>query len=203
MARRRVIFNEQDRPWPASSSLSSTDVQIIKKFHQSLPGYVSTPLRSLTYVAAELGLGAVYLKDESNRMGLPSFKILGASWGAFRAMAQRLGLPLNVDLEQLKQAASSITLFAATDGNHGRAVAKIGKYLGAAAVEIYVPHQLSRETIDLIESEGATVKKIRGSYDDAVVEAYQASKKDRDGIFVQDTAFDDYEEISNVRSHTL
>ena len=31
----------------------------------------------------------LYLKDESSRLGLPSFKILGASWGTHRAICER------------------------------------------------------------------------------------------------------------------
>src|SRR5205807_6541593 len=49
-------------------------------FHAALPGYAPTPLHELPAVAAELGLGAVLIKDESDRLGLPAFKILGASW---------------------------------------------------------------------------------------------------------------------------
>lgn len=202
MARRRILFND-NKSWPPADSAASTpssDTHLIEKFHRSLPGYAPTPLRPLTHVAQDLGLGAVYIKDESDRLGLPSFKILGASWGAFRAVAQRLRLPLDGDMEEVKRQASSIVLFAATDGNHGRAVAKMGTHLGCAGVTVYVPHHLSVETVELIRAEGAEVIRLVGSsYDDAVVQAYEASKANPDGVFVQDTSCDDYEEISNVR----
>ena len=61
-------------------------------FHEQLPHYDETPLHALPSVAKELGLGQVFLKDESNRFGLPSFKILGASWAIFRAVSDRLGV---------------------------------------------------------------------------------------------------------------
>lgn len=204
MTRRPVIFNDAAKSWVVSSS-SSTDAHLIDKFHKGLPDYAPTPLRPLKQVAEELGLGAVYLKDESSRLGLPSFKILGASWGTFRAVAELLELPLDADLEQARQKvqAASVSLYAATDGNHGRAVAKMGSYLGAASVHIYVPHHLSDETVGLIQSEGAQVHRLRGSYDDAVNEAWVTSKKDKKGIFVQDTAFDGYEEIPKVRANTI
>ena len=48
-------------------------------FHQSLPGYSPTPLVPVPELAAELGVGRLLVKDESSRLGLPAFKVLGAS----------------------------------------------------------------------------------------------------------------------------
>ena len=45
-----------------------------------MPGYRPTPLVELPELAAELGVAAVLVKNESKRLGLPAFKILGASW---------------------------------------------------------------------------------------------------------------------------
>ena len=58
-------------------------------FHRSLPGYRSTPVRELTSTAAEFGLAAVRMKDESDRLGLPAFKVLGASWAVERLLDAR------------------------------------------------------------------------------------------------------------------
>ena len=48
-------------------------------FHRSLPGYAPTPLRELPQLAAELGLGAIYVKDEGPRFGIDSFKGLAST----------------------------------------------------------------------------------------------------------------------------
>src|SRR3954447_3706064 len=61
-------------------------------FHAALPGYRPTPLRELPQLAADLGLGAVRVKDESDRFGLPAFKVLGASWAVERALGERPGV---------------------------------------------------------------------------------------------------------------
>ncbi len=53
--------------------------QRIRKFHQSLPGYEQTPLANLSNLARELGVGHIYVKDESARFGLNAFKVLGGS----------------------------------------------------------------------------------------------------------------------------
>ncbi len=55
-------------------------------FHASLPGFAPTPLRLAPTAAAALGVATVLVKDEGSRMGMPSFKILGASWATYRAV---------------------------------------------------------------------------------------------------------------------
>ncbi|MYD14115.1 MAG: pyridoxal-phosphate dependent enzyme, partial [Gemmatimonadetes bacterium] len=47
----------------------------------SWPGYGPTPLRSADRLAGRLGVEAVWVKDESGRFGLGSFKALGGGWG--------------------------------------------------------------------------------------------------------------------------
>src|SRR6201996_8007011 len=51
-----------------------------RAFHRSLPGYAPTPLVPVPELAAEFGLGQLLVKDESARLGLAAFKVLGASW---------------------------------------------------------------------------------------------------------------------------
>ncbi|KAK2747736.1 hypothetical protein FQN57_001766 [Myotisia sp. PD_48] len=190
---RRSIFTN-----PAANRFNFTCYDIplqIERFHQSLPAYHPSPLVPLEELAQELGVKKVFIKNESSRLGLPSFKILGASWAIYSTISTKLGLS-DPSLEQLRQAASqtSIRLFSATDGNHGRAVAYMAKLLGLSA-EIFVPQHLDKNTQDLIAGEGARVIAVDGSYDDAIYEALDASKLVEDGVFMQDTSFEDYETI--------
>src|SRR5688572_16245738 len=92
-------------------------------FHRKLPNYALTPLRELDKLARELGVGKLLLKDESSRLGLPSFKILGASWAIYRSLTQRLGLTFETfaDFRNALSVLRPLYLRAATDGNHGRA----------------------------------------------------------------------------------
>ncbi|KAM0723796.1 hypothetical protein Q7P37_000786 [Cladosporium fusiforme] len=191
-SRRSVRFNDD---WQAWTSGPKSTAEQIRNFHRSLPSYEQTPLVKLDDLAHELGVQSVFLKDESRRFGLPSFKILGASWGTFKAITSRFGLPLESTLETVKQSlqGESVTLYASTDGNHGRAVARVGSWLGLR-VEIHVPAGMHASTIQLIESEGASVVVSKGSYDDSVLEAEAASRTE-DGILIQDFAFGDYQEI--------
>ena len=126
-------------------------------FHQSLPGYAPTPLISLPTIAAQLGVGHVFAKDESQRLGLPAFKALGASWAIHRAL-------------QDAPADQQMTIVTATDGNHGRAVAKFSAMFGHKA-RIYTPAGVHPSAIQAIRDEGADVIELDGSYDDAVAAA--------------------------------
>jgi diaminopropionate ammonia-lyase len=170
------------------------DFSYVQKFHQSLPGFATSPLVSLPDLAKELGVAHLFVKDESSRIGLPSFKILGASWGAFRAIAARRNLPLDVSLSEIAAAAreDGISLFAATDGNHGRAVARIAALLGLKA-EIFVPDFMNAATRKLIASEGAQITPVDGDYDAAVDEASRHANATPAGLLVQDTSFEGYE----------
>ncbi|HEX3198543.1 MAG TPA: pyridoxal-phosphate dependent enzyme, partial [Propionibacteriaceae bacterium] len=110
-----------------------------------MPNFRPTPLTELPELAAELGVAAVLVKDESNRLGLPAFKILGASWAVNRALSRRSGFDAPASsLTELRERSAPVTLVTATDGNHGHALARIAALLGVAA-RIYVPAGTSQE----------------------------------------------------------
>lgn len=173
-----------------------TDIQLAQAFHRRLPGYQETPLVPLPELAKDLGVRGVFVKDEGSRFGLPAFKILGASWGTFRAIVDRTGLSLESDLDHVASTAreANITLFAATEGNHGRAVARMGKILDVP-VRIYMSRFADSETRQKIEGEGAQVTVIKGDYDSAVSEASRQSRQTPNGLLIQDNAFENYEQI--------
>ena len=167
--------NARDTSW---TCLSPSEAAI--DFHRSLDGYAPTPLVELPSLAAELGVGHVFAKDESSRLGLPAFKALGASWAVHRA------------LEQLGSSAS-VTVVTATDGNHGRAVACFARLAGQSA-HIVIPPAVHPTAVQAIVDEGAAVTRVDGSYDDAVAAAAKLAD-DIGGVLVQDTAWEGYEEI--------
>jgi diaminopropionate ammonia-lyase len=164
-------------------------------FHRSLPGYAPTPLRPLPRLAARCGAGAVWLKDENGRLGMPAFKILGASWAVCRTLAERLGEPaLGGDLAALRQRlAGAPALMAATDGNHGRAVARVAGLLGLPC-RIFIPAGAAPARLAAIAGEGAAVVEVDGSYDAAVALAARTAAS-VGALLVQDTGFAGYEEI--------
>jgi diaminopropionate ammonia-lyase len=124
-------------------------------FHRALPGYEPTPVRTLHAVAEELDLGAVLVKDESNRLGLPAFKVLGASWATQRALRAKPHVH---------------TLVAASAGNHGRAVAHVAARRGLRCT-VFLPVRSVPPRREAIADEGAEVVIVNGTYEEAVARA--------------------------------
>lgn len=166
-------------------------------FHRRLPGYTPTPLRDAPATARALGVGRVWVKHEVGRLGLPAFKALGASWATYRALAERIGHepPGWSNLDDLARWAAPLrpmTLAAATDGNHGRAVARMAALLGFSA-RIYVPDDMVPARRAAIASEGAEVVVVHGTYDDAVARA--AEDAGPHCMVISDTTWPGYETV--------
>jgi diaminopropionate ammonia-lyase len=168
------------------------------QFHRRLPGYEETPLVDAPVLADALGVGKVLVKDESSRLGLPAFKVLGASWAVYRALEERLPEGTFGDwetLEELKEKLEPLrplNLVAATDGNHGRALAWVARLLGFGA-RIFVPEDMVTARREAIASEGAEVIVVEGTYDDAVERS--AAEGGERGLVVSDMAWPGYEQI--------
>jgi diaminopropionate ammonia-lyase len=189
----------QSVPWasrPGARNWTSTPARVrAGEFHASLPGYRPTPLVELPELAGELNVAAVLVKDESDRLGLPAFKILGASWAVNCALSQLIGFDAPArSLTELRERSGEVTLVTATDGNHGRAVARMAALLGLAA-RIYVPAGTAKATVEAISSEGAQVVQTDLIYDDVVWAAASSTAGHPDDLLIQDTAWQGYEEI--------
>jgi diaminopropionate ammonia-lyase len=167
------------------------------RFHRRLPGYEETPLVDTPLLAEALGVGKVFVKDESGRLGLPAFKVLGASWAVYRALQVRLGEALGdwgkiEDLAERLDPLRPLDLVAATDGNHGRALARVAQLMGLGA-RIFVPADMVAARREAIAGEGAEVIVVEGTYDDAVERsAEQAGER---GLVVSDMSWPGYEQI--------
>ena len=165
------------------------------QFHSSLPGDRPTPLVELPDLAAELGVAAVFVKDESDRLGLPAFKILGASWAVNRALSRRSGFDAPArSLAELRERSTPVKLVTATDGNHGQALARVAALLGLAA-RIYAPAGMTQQTVDAIAGEGAEIVQTDLVYDEVVWAAASSTAGHPDDLLVQDTAWRGYEQI--------
>ncbi|NNF88684.1 MAG: diaminopropionate ammonia-lyase [Acidimicrobiia bacterium] len=168
-------------------------------FHRQIPGYKPSPLRSLSGLASMIGVGGIWVKDESVRLDLNSFKVLGGSFAIYRFIKRQLGLEdEELSFEELvsdetRARLGEITFATATDGNHGRGVAWAAEKLRCKAV-IYVHKDTSVARIRAIESYGAEVHIVDGTYDDAVHLASQEA--DANGWqVISDTSWEGYEDI--------
>ena len=182
------------------SVMSTENVAKARAFHRSFPQYSITPLAKLDGMAKNLGLGGVYVKDESYRFGLNAFKVLGGSFAMGRYIAQQMGRDVGeMTYEYLTSPAfreefGQATFFTATDGNHGRGVAWAANKLGQKAV-VHMPKGSSQSRFDNIAKEGAQVTIEEVNYDDCVRIAAAEAAETEHGVVVQDTAWEGYEEI--------
>jgi diaminopropionate ammonia-lyase len=205
-------------PWyanPPARSWSCPPPESTHAFHALLPDYTPSPLVEVPSLARDLGVGRALVKDESSRLGLPAFKALGASWAIHQILtgagtdAARPAAGTSKDpagpaapgapaglaaLGRLAAAWPGLVFVTATDGNHGRAVARIARLVGVPA-RIFLPSVATSEVMAAIAAEGADVTRAAGTYDDTVAAASRWAMARAGAVLVQDTAWPGYEQI--------
>lgn len=182
------------------SIMSLENVKTAASFHKSFPQYSVTPLAKLDNMAQRLGLGGIYVKDESYRFGLNAFKVLGGSFAMAKYIAGELGKDVSemtydyLTSQQFLDEFGQATFYTATDGNHGRGVAWAAKKLGQKSV-VHMPKGSTRRRLEHIAAEGAQVTIEELNYDDCVRLAAAEAAEAEFGVVIQDTAWEGYEEI--------
>ncbi len=197
----KIIWKENTMPRSEVSLefLSMDEINKARNFHKSFPEYSVTPLVNLDNLRKNLGLSGLFLKDESYRFGLNAFKVLGGSYAMAKYLAQRLDMNIE-DLpyeklisDEIREKLGDITFVTATDGNHGRGVAWTANRLKQKSV-VYMPKGSSLIRLDNIRKEGADASITDMNYDDAVRLAAKYADE-HNGVVIQDTAWEGYEEI--------
>jgi diaminopropionate ammonia-lyase len=155
----------------------------MRAFFNARPELAPTPLRELPALARHLGIGRLFAKDESSRFGLNAFKLLGA----------RFAIQTLIDEGDIRAGA---VLVCASEGNHGRAVARAAREAGCTA-RVYMADDAAPARVDAIAGEGAKVIKVEGSYDDAV-RVMEADAKANGWTIISDTAWPGYERIPRL-----
>ncbi len=170
-----------------------------RQFHRQLDGYRMSPLKSLSGLARILGVGGIWVKDESVRLSLNSFKVLGGSFALYQFLRKRLGVQdreltvSELKSDKVRAELGEICFATATDGNHGRGVAWAAMELGMPCV-VYVHERTSRPRIRAIEEYGAEIKVIPGTYDDAVRMIKRDAERNNWQI-ISDTSWEGYRDI--------
>ncbi|HET9058977.1 MAG TPA: diaminopropionate ammonia-lyase [Acidimicrobiales bacterium] len=186
-----------DNPAAGAAAVWAPCTRSPQELHRKLPHYAPSRLLRAPALAARAGVNRVLLKEETGRFGLPSFKLLGASWACYRALSEHIGAEPGpwADIEELAEELKALRPFrfaAATDGNHGRAVAHMARLLGFSS-RIFVPEGTAAARIDALVSEGAEVEVVNGSYDDAV--ARSAEEAGPSCLVISDTSWPGYEQV--------
>lgn len=198
-----LYHNPKATQWVCTNAEFLKTRPLIQKFHQSFETYKPSRLIPLSNDHSV----SLYVKEECLRLSLPSFKILGASWGLFRCLVERFDLPLETTTmsslrEYLQGHHSGITLVAATDGNHGRAVAHMAALLNIPS-RIFTPRNVLDSECSKISSEkGAELTKVNGNYDETVAVAAALCNSDKTKyVLIQDFAFNDYVDVPEWIAH--
>ncbi|MDG4882966.1 diaminopropionate ammonia-lyase [Mesorhizobium sp. WSM4884] len=196
---------EHNQPLVAADaeSLGTTGGARAEHYLKARDNHAETPLHALPALADELGIAALHVKDEGQRLGLGSFKALGGAYAVIRLVLEEAGKWLGRDVDvseindaEVRQIASSMIFVCATDGNHGRSVAQGAGLVGARSV-IYVHAGVSRERVAAIARFGAEIVEVEGGYDHAVREVARVGAE-RGWKIVSNTSWLGYERIPGL-----
>ena len=161
----------------------STNAAQVQALLTRCPSAAVTPLVEATDMATDLGLGKISIKDERNRMGLGSFKALGASYViAYSAVVQ-------------SQDQSQKTYVTASAGNHGLSVAAGAKAFGAASV-VFICDTVPEAFATRLAAQGAQVMRAGKTYEQSMAAA-QAAAEGNGWSLLSDSSWPGYSEPSH------
>ncbi|MCG6901567.1 MAG: pyridoxal-phosphate dependent enzyme [Rhodobacter sp.] len=148
--------------WDAEPVLPATDAGAVAALLARCPAAAETPLLDAPGLAAQAGVAHLHLKDETGRMGLGSFKALGAAYAIAR-QADAAGGDAAIAL-------NGRCFIAASAGNHGLSVAVGARMFGARAV-IVLAESVPESFADRLRGKGAEVVRAGAIYEDSMAEA--------------------------------
>ncbi len=160
------------------NSKASIDVAAVNRLLNLCPIAQKTPLHASKALAEKLNIGNIWFKDERMRMGLGSFKALGASYVIASEAAEKLkGTPLaDITETQWKTALTSEVFVAASAGNHGLSVAAGARIFGAKAV-IYLSKTVPEDFANRLRGFGAEVVIAGDDYDESLAESMRVAEE--------------------------
>ena len=171
---------------------------------KSWKNYQATPLRQLDQVADELGVSRIWLKDESSRFGLGSFKALGGAYAVYYVLSKLIFEETGEkDLTSTRlrsgefgEILENVTVVTATDGNHGKSVAWGAQQFGCKC-KIYLHAEVSQMREEAIAAFDCDIIRVDGNYDDSVRHADKDAHKNGWHV-VSDTSYEGYREIPSL-----
>lgn len=170
-----------DHPSLKAMPFPSDSAQAPRSLLSTCPVAARTPLLDCPDLADQLGCAALYVKDERPRMGLGSFKALGAAY-AIAAQAPNDVAP--------DCALSGRVFVAASAGNHGLSVAAGAQVFGATAI-IYLAETVPEAFAELLRSKGAEVVRAGKIYEESMQAAACDAAKN-DWTLLSDSSWDGY-----------
>lgn len=190
----RNRFKEMNAAKHELAQFTEKEIERVHHFHASMPGYEPTPLYVLADLSQSIGVGGIYVKDESKRFGL---KGLGGSFAMASYFSKKFSLDVQTtNFPQLMEHVKALpvsTFATVTAGNHGRGVAWAAGLFRQRA-KVYMQKGTSRERLKAIRELGAEAYISNDHYDDTVQQVAQMAAENH-WVLMQDTAWEGYETV--------
>jgi diaminopropionate ammonia-lyase len=168
---------------PYTGLFTDEEYKRVSNYYRSRAHLQPTPLRHLRGLASAIGVADILLKDESSRFGLSAFKVLGTSYAVDQLLSDG-------------RLTKGSVIVCATEGNHGRAVARVAGERQLEA-KVYVSSATAEARTEALRREGAEVVMVDGNYDDAVRQS--ALDAERYGwTVISDTSWPGYELVPRL-----
>ncbi|UWR47148.1 pyridoxal-phosphate dependent enzyme [Phaeobacter inhibens] len=136
------------------------------------PAYRPSPL-ALHEVANQ----QVWIKDETNRMGLGAFKAMGGVYAVAELLMRATGLTENdLTSDTGRAAASNVTFVCASAGNHGMAVAAGARLFGAAC-RIHLADTVPEDFVQRLRAKGSEVVRSGATYEESIAAAIKDAEE--------------------------
>jgi diaminopropionate ammonia-lyase len=180
----------------ANSTIRELEPRLFRTSHdrpmamlKTCPVYTPTPIYKHSELAEVIGIKTLFIKDESKRMRLGSFKALGGAFAVAQIISDAAG---TTDMESVavKSTAADIKFMTASAGNHGLSIAAGAKIFGAHAI-VFLSTNVPEGFANRIRSMNAEVVRVQGSYEDSVAAAITAAEIDN-GLLLADGSWDGY-----------
>jgi diaminopropionate ammonia-lyase len=179
----RVIRNCRRMDWcnAAETFLDRAELAAAACAVAGWSGYRPTPIVALPGVARHLRLASFAIKLEEARFDVRSFKALGPPLALARALTRRLRQRGEAVDEQAVFAGhcagllGDVVVTAPSSGNHGRALAWAARRAGCRCVIFMAAHTGAEREQNILRL-GAEVRRVPGTFDDALAAAVAASR---------------------------
>jgi len=162
----------------------SHNAKAVEKLLSLCPLHARTPLHDMPDLAARAGVAKLWVKDERPRMGLGSFKALGAAYAIARQAAEA------VQDDAWDRALAGRVFVTASAGNHGLSVAAGANVFGAKAV-IFLADTVPEAFALRLRAKGTQVERAGANYEQSMEAAAQWTQ-DRGYTLLSDSSWPGY-----------
>jgi diaminopropionate ammonia-lyase len=174
---------------PGLAPLPLDDATAVGALLSLCPAHAATQLLSLPGLAREIGVGTLHVKDERDRMGLGSFKALGAA----HAIAREASKAREAHGSNWSEALHERVYATASAGNHGLSVAAGARLFGARAV-VFLSDTVPEAFAARLAAKGTEVRRAGATYEDSM-EAAEAEAARQGWTLLSDSSWPGYTEM--------